>query len=316
MELIFEIIDPSGRSQQFRKLYDGRLRIGRAWDNDLILSDPAINPHHAVIEKDESGQLLITDLDSLNGTLLGRKQRINGSIALQAGEEYLLGKTKIQVYTPDFPVADTIKVADMDNTVRRLEDPGLLTAAALIVTLLYAGEQWLNMFSGFKWQEIANVLLFVYGGAIALTLFWVVVGRVLRHELQFRGQLTLILIFVAAQFLLSKLFALLMFNTLSVITSMAMLVVVEFSLLFALFWFNLYMATNQSNVQRTRTAMIIASAMIVLTLYTEVSVRSEFTDVPDYIRVLAPPALHFGGGVSEEEFLSGTAEVFSRLDEE
>ena len=316
MELIFEITDQSGRSHQYRKLSGERLTVGRAWDNDLILSDPAVNPHHAIIELDENRQLMITDLDTLNGTLLRRNQRLTGTGVLQAGEEYQLGKTRMAVYTPDFPVGETMRVAEMDQTVRRLEDPLLLAAAMLVVTLLYAGEQWLNMFSGFKWQEIANVLLLVYGSAISLALFWVVVGRVIRHEVQFRKQLTLILIFVAAQFLVSKVFTLVMFNTLDLMMSMVLLVVLEFTLLVTVFWFNLYMATNQSAVQRTRTAVLIAGLMIILSLYSEISGREEFTDMPDYIRVLEPPALHFASGVSEEDFLSAAAGVFGRLDEE
>jgi hypothetical protein len=76
------------------------------------------------------------------------------------------------------------------------------------------------------------------------------------------------------------------------------------------------MATNQSARQRTRSAMLIAGSMIVLSLYSEISGRDDFSDVPDYIRVLEPPALHFGSGVSEEDFISAATGVFDRLDKE
>ncbi len=316
MELIVEITDQSGRSHQYRKVAGEKVTIGRAWDNDLILNDPAVNPHHVVITQDETNRLLITDLDSLNGTNNPDKQRIQGSAPLQVGEEYLIGKSRICFYTPDYPVVETVKVADIDHSIRLLDDTRLLVGASLLVTLLYAGEQWLNMFSGFKWQEIANVLLVVYAGVIGLTLFWVVIGRVLRHEIQFRKHLTLILIFTVIQYLTSKLFALIMFNTLNMTLSLAMMVFSEFVLVAGLLWFNLYLATNQTNVQRTRTAIMIASVMIALTLYSEIASRAEFSDSPDYIKVLVPPALQFGGGVSEDEFLSGASKVFTRLDTE
>lgn len=316
MELIFEIIDESGRRHQYRKLCGEWLTVGRAWDNDLVLTDPAVNPHHAVIEMDDNNQLTITDLDSLNGTNIRRKQRISGTTKLLAGEEYLLGKTRVYIYTPDHPVAETVMVADMDNKVRLLDDMGLLIGAIIMVALLYAGEQWLNMFSGFKWQDVTNILLVIFGGALGLTLFWSVIGRVVRHETQFRKQLSLILIMILVQFVLSKLFALLMFNTLSFTLGMVMLILTEFILLTATFWFNLYLATNQSTGQRTLIAVVLAGAMIALSFYSDYAARSEFTEYPDYVKILAPPALHFGSGVSEDEFLAGTAEVFSRLDEE
>lgn len=316
MELIFEIIDQSGRKHQYRKLSGEWLTIGRAWDNDLILTDSAVNAHHAVIEKDENNRLMITDLDSLNGISVRRKQRISGTATLLAGEEYLLGNTRVYIYTPDHPLADAVKVADMDNTIRWLEDTRLLVASIIIVTLFYAGEQWLNMFSGFKWQEIINVLLFIFGGAIGLALFWALIGRVLRHETQFRKQLTLILLLIGVQFLLSKLFALVTFNTLNFTVGMVMLVLVEFAVLATTLWFNLYLATNQPAGHRTWIALVLASAIVTLSIYTEITSRSEFSETPEYVKVLAPPALHLSGSVSEDEFLSGTADVFGRLGKE
>lgn len=315
MELIFDIIDQSGRRLPYRKLVGERITVGRALDNDLILGDPTVNPHHLVIEQNAECGIQITDLDTLNGTRLAHQPRISGTAPLQAGTEYLLGKTRLCIYTPDHPVEATTPVTELDNTLHYLDSPLLLAAVMLLVTVLYGMEQWLNMFSGFKWQQVANILLVVYGSAIVLTLIWVVVGRVLRHEIQFRRHFTLILIFVVFQYFASKLFALVMFNTLSLGAGMVLLVILEFGMLSTLLWFNLYIATNQSPMQRARTAAVIASLMIALSLYSEISTQDEFTEIPDYVRVLAPPALNFGGSVSEDEFISNTLTIFERLDE-
>jgi FHA domain-containing protein len=45
------------------------IRIGRAYDNDLVLDDPYIAPNHAIIEMAESGSIQIRDLDSENGVV-------------------------------------------------------------------------------------------------------------------------------------------------------------------------------------------------------------------------------------------------------
>jgi pSer/pThr/pTyr-binding forkhead associated (FHA) protein len=315
MELIFDIIDQSGRRLPYRKLVGERITVGRAMDNDLILGDPTVNPHHLIIEQTAEGEIQVTDLNTLNGTRLAHQPAIKGSATLQAGAEYLLGKTRLFIYMPDHPVEATTPVTEMDNTLHYLESPLLLAAVMMLVTLFYGMEQWLNMFSGFKWQQVANILLVVYGSAILLTLIWVVVGRVLRHEIQFRRHFTLILIFVIFQYFASKLFALVMFNTLSLTAGMVLLVLLEFVMLSTLLWFNLTIATNQNAMQRARTAAVIASLMIALSLYSEISTEDEFTEVPDYVRVLAPPALHFGGSVSEDEFVANTLSIFERLDE-
>jgi len=314
MELIFEIIDQSGRAHDRRRFTGDRFTIGRAFDNDLILTDPTVNPYHAVIERNEDGRILLRDLDSMNGVFIKRKQRIHGSTELVSGNEYLIGKTRVYVYTLDHPVGETIGHGNAENVIEYFDKPVILVGALVAVTLIYGVQQWLNMFSGFEWQDIANTLLIVFGSTIAATLFWVVIGRILKHEANFRKQITIILVFVIAQFLLSRVFNFVLFNTLDYVTSVVLMVVLEFVLVAALLWFNLYLATNQTATQRIRTAMIVSMVMIVLSLYTEITARSDFSESPDYVRVLSPPPYLVAATVSEVEFVSNAAGVFSDLD--
>ncbi|HEY1226492.1 MAG TPA: FHA domain-containing protein, partial [Ramlibacter sp.] len=43
------------------------IRIGRGYDNDLILDDDYVAASHALIELDPAGRLLLRDLGSRNG---------------------------------------------------------------------------------------------------------------------------------------------------------------------------------------------------------------------------------------------------------
>jgi hypothetical protein len=316
MELIFEVIEPSGRVHQCRKLSGQQIRIGRAFNNDLILTDPTVDPYHAVIEMTDNGQMLIKDLGSVNGTFGEGKQRIQTEMALNSGSEYLLGKTRIHVFSPDHPVAATAKIGNTENVMDYLGNPLLLTAAFLLTFTLYAGSQWLNMFSGFKWQGIANVSLMIFGSALAITIFWAVIGRILRHESHFWKQATIILVFMIAQFLLSIIYDLVLFNTLDYMFSMAVMILLECVLVAVLLWFNLYLATNQTGAQRLKTAISIALVLMLLSVYSEFLFREDFTETPDYVRVLKPPVYHLGGTISEEEFITNAASVFSKLDAE
>jgi hypothetical protein len=45
--------------QQAIPFRSGRLRIGSAPDNDLIIAGPDIAPHHATITRDECGHLIV-----------------------------------------------------------------------------------------------------------------------------------------------------------------------------------------------------------------------------------------------------------------
>ncbi len=63
------------RAQQLALRTDGPTRIGRALDNDLVISDTTVSQHHAVISFD-NGRAFVRDLGSSNGTFLeGRRIR-------------------------------------------------------------------------------------------------------------------------------------------------------------------------------------------------------------------------------------------------
>jgi hypothetical protein len=316
MELIYEIIDQSGRAHDRRRFSGERFRIGRAFDNDLILSDPTVSPYHAVIEAGGDGRPVIRDLDSMNGVLVRRKQRLNGAAELVSGGEYTIGKTRVYVYTPDHPVAETVELGKTEHIIEFFDRPLVLALSLIAVTLAYGVQQWLNMFSGYEWQLMANTLLIVFGSTIATTLFWVVIGRVLKHEANFRKQLAIVLVFVIAQFLMASVFNIVMYNTLSYMTGMVFMVVLEFVLIAAMLWLNLYLATNQSSSQRWRTAMVVSLLMITLSLYSEITVRSEFSESPDYVRILRPPVFLAASAVDEDTFVTNAAAVFGRLDVE
>jgi hypothetical protein len=52
------VTDPDNVQQEF-PFHSGRLRIGSAPDNDLIIAGPDIAPHHATITCDERGRLIV-----------------------------------------------------------------------------------------------------------------------------------------------------------------------------------------------------------------------------------------------------------------
>ena len=84
---------PDGTERQI--VLDGRpLAIGRATDNDLVLRDPRTSRHHARLQA-RRGTLVLTDLDSTNGT------RVNGitvdEVVLGSGDRIQLGDTVLVV---------------------------------------------------------------------------------------------------------------------------------------------------------------------------------------------------------------------------
>jgi hypothetical protein len=68
------------------------LKIGTFSNNELVVDEAGIDPHHLELFCDEYGNVFITDLKSTNGTFVNDKA-LDGFKLLVAGDMVRLGKT-------------------------------------------------------------------------------------------------------------------------------------------------------------------------------------------------------------------------------
>ncbi len=82
--------------------------VGRALNNDIILSDLSVSPQHLKIEREESGSFVVTNLSDENGTRI-HKQKLNVGEGRKVNlpTELWLGSSKIRLLAPDMPVEPT-----------------------------------------------------------------------------------------------------------------------------------------------------------------------------------------------------------------
>ena len=74
---------------------EGKLLIGRSKDNDIVLKDPLVSRgHHAKVVRHKDDWITITDLNSVNGVLIG-KTKIREAI-LKKGMEIQIGDTVLR----------------------------------------------------------------------------------------------------------------------------------------------------------------------------------------------------------------------------
>ncbi len=96
---------------QLIPLESDRFTVGRAESNQLALTDdPSVSRLHAVLERYPGGWA-IRDLGSRNGTSV-QGQRLAGERSLHAGDEILVGSTRIVFHTgePDpSPATETVE---------------------------------------------------------------------------------------------------------------------------------------------------------------------------------------------------------------
>jgi pSer/pThr/pTyr-binding forkhead associated (FHA) protein len=91
------LVFTSGRRQREAIDIDrARLTIGRVAENDLQLADEKVSRHHAVIELQDGGRVILRDLDSRNGTFVDGV-RLTGSRVLEGGERLQFGDEELRV---------------------------------------------------------------------------------------------------------------------------------------------------------------------------------------------------------------------------
>lgn len=70
-----------------------QIRLGREPDNEVVLLDPKVSRHHALLQQ-QGETFLLTDLGSSNGVFVNGK-RIAAPASLKDGDILLLGDTQL-----------------------------------------------------------------------------------------------------------------------------------------------------------------------------------------------------------------------------
>lgn len=81
------LIDASG--QQFSLPNAAAVRVGRALDNEIVVSHSSVSRHHASLEN-INGTVMVKDLNSQNSTFVGNR-RVTGSVPLNDGDTVRFG---------------------------------------------------------------------------------------------------------------------------------------------------------------------------------------------------------------------------------
>lgn len=101
------------------------LRIGRQSDNDIVLKDPSISRHHAVVERLGTGEYVVKDLGALNGVIVNgmRKPEFN----LKDGDVIELGDLAIKF---GLEMDEASQVAELESEQETMVLKGGLAASA------------------------------------------------------------------------------------------------------------------------------------------------------------------------------------------
>ncbi len=91
---------------QYHKIDRFPVTIGRAFDNDIILQDVTISPHHLEIHED-NGKIRIQNLSTENGTKLEGRKIGNDPVEITLPVSLRISDLKARLLSSDMPVEET-----------------------------------------------------------------------------------------------------------------------------------------------------------------------------------------------------------------
>ena len=154
-------------------------RIGRAFDNDVVIDDPHVAPHHLRIFRGDDGELVAEDIGTLNGLFPEHAAQRVKTLSLAKEPGFRIGRTTLRVRDARHPVAPERLLTPPRAHARWAGVLGLALMLMLLVT------QWLNITT----QPNANAVLLPLLGFVTIlalwTSIWSVLSRVFHGQAQF-----------------------------------------------------------------------------------------------------------------------------------
>ncbi|MEM1432565.1 MAG: FHA domain-containing protein [Pseudomonadota bacterium] len=314
MELAFSIQSRFQRQLQRERVNpaDRCWHIGRAFDNEVVLLDPEVDPRHLTIEQQDDGSYWARDQGSVNGT------RVNGHPLppeggpVQSGDRLEIGTSRLQVFDRAHAVLPAIPHTASRQWGRQLGSGGWILLATLFGLCLNLIFHYFGFAREYTLQATIREA-FNYGlQVLGWTLFWGVITRLLRGEFHFGAHWTVGAVFLGLTPLLNELVSVVAFNAQSVaIEGVADALISMLSLMLALF-VTLSLATHLNTRRRWLFAafpglLLLLSSYLIPMLSDEENVRR-----PEVVSLSRPPLFHLSADVSSATFVAAQDELFEQ----
>ncbi|MGZ5200451.1 MAG: FHA domain-containing protein [Telluria sp.] len=171
-----ETLASNGDVQHRQQVAALPIRIGRGYDNDVIIDDAFMAPHHALVEAGDACTLVLRDLGSRNGVVAkGRKRQ---RVQLDGDTVVRLGHTSLRVRAASHTVAPEL----VDRTMHGWEGalPGVVGAVLTAMVSLFV--MWLADTQSIELIGYLSALAYGLGAALVWSGIWAFANRLFGHH--------------------------------------------------------------------------------------------------------------------------------------
>jgi hypothetical protein len=193
---LIELVEREGHPARLVDVHAWPVTLGRALDNDIVLDDPHVAAHHAVLEQPAEpdlagdGRIALRVLATRNGVRLGgRPVTDTVPLALPAGGALLqLGMTQVRLRLPGEVLApERLLTGHAGGTLTRT----LLQGAALMALL--CAQHAVNLDPGADFSAWLSTLFGLPLAVMAWCGIWALLSKLFQHRFDFNGHLRIAL---------------------------------------------------------------------------------------------------------------------------
>lgn len=178
-----EVLSRDGAVATRSRIDAPEARIGRAFDNDVVVDDAHVAPHHLRVFRGEDGELVAEDLGTINGLYPEHGARRVARVSLDRAPGIRIGRTTLRVHDGAHRVAPERPLTPPRDHARWAA--GLAAALFALVLLV----NWLELTTEPRADVLVLPLLVL---AMALAVWagsWAILSRVFFGQAQFALQL-------------------------------------------------------------------------------------------------------------------------------
>lgn len=302
-----EILARNGEVLQRHQVSALPIRLGRGYDNDVILDDSHSAASHAIIEAGAGG-LQLRDLGSLNGTFLRGKRC--ASVALDGDTVVRLGHTRLRVRGADHAVEAELA----DTTMHGWEGAGPALSGLGLIGASAALSNWLTDSQSFDAISYLLVIAYGLGGGLLWSAMWAFGNRLFGRHARLGRHLFIVGCGLAAMeaWIIAR-------SIVAYAYSLEWLTRYGNHMLVALLCGMVYFHLRTVKPHHPR-RLAVASAILAalgsgLILIGNLQLSGSLADEP-YMSVLLPPALRQSTDHTPDEFFTGAAGLKDKVDAE
>jgi len=199
---LLEVLDRDGQVRQSCIVDELPFRMGRALDNDLVLSDPHVAPEHLSLQAGERDLVLAVG-DTRNGVMLGSRQWHAGQrvpLPVEASPmELTVGRTRLRLRLPEVMLAPEVPLAAALARSRRMT-PVFVVALVLLAGLLFT--TYIESDPQGLGRAVAGMLVASISGAAIWCGLWSLLSKTFTRQAHFGWHLRVFLLASIAWMLL------------------------------------------------------------------------------------------------------------------